>query len=111
MKKLLVVGGDLVGGVAALILREHFEEVIQEDHEPALEKFLTEEPTHVLIFDFSESGDGKAGWCQGRTTWQDIKGSAEPDQIIVRCGFSRYDYPDYIRMPLELDELKKLLGV
>lgn len=111
MTKLLVVGGDLVGGAAALILRTHFEEVIQEDHGLALEKFLAEEPTHVIVFDYIEGGDGESKWCCGRVTWQDIKGSADPDQIIVRCGFPRYDYPDYIQLPLQLDDLLKLLGV
>jgi hypothetical protein len=111
MAKLLVVGGDLVGGVAALILRTNFEEVAETSHDSALEMFLAEEPTHVIIFDYIEGGDGKAKWCRGRVTWQDIKSSADPGQVIVRCGFPRYDYPDYIQLPLQLDDLLKLLGV
>jgi hypothetical protein len=111
MAKLLVVGRSLISQTVARIFQDDFEGVVESDHESALEKFLAEEPTHVIIFDYDEHGDGTAEFNRGLVPWRDIKNSAESSQVIVRSGFSRYDYPDYIQLPFKLEDVRKMLGI
>lgn len=112
MAKLLIVSDEsLLGQVSAQVLRGDFEEVVEATHDSAIEVFLIEEPTHVIIFDYEERGKKEEKSCQGIQSWQDIKNSAEVGQIMVRCGFSRCGQPDYVQMPFRIEDLRERLGI
>lgn len=83
-------------------------EVIISTHDNALITFLFEEPTYVLIFEYSEIGIGNEEFNLGRQTYLDLNLSKEK-QIIIRIGFENYPYPDYLKLPFNIEELNKKL--
>lgn len=105
MKKVLIVASDkTLAKTLKLVCNSIKLETIIANHDEALSIFLTEEPEAVLICDYQEgSNDFKA-----EETFKDIKNSST-NEIVLRCGFSNYDYSDYLRLPFELDEFKKKL--
>jgi hypothetical protein len=108
MKKLLVVSDDAVG--AAMVRTGPiigFDQTIRSSHKDALSTFLSEEPTHVIVFDYSERELGE--YSKGAGTYRDLKASATTERIL-RCGLENYDYPDYVKLPFLLPELAKKLS-
>lgn len=104
MKKLLIIGSSEAvrkSAVRAIGTVMKFDEIKAVPHEQALGEFLTWEPSHVLLFDYSER-DRKA---LGRQTWRDLQGAATGNERMVRCGLENYDYPDFIRLPFLLVDL------
>jgi len=110
MKKALVVTNDRnVGAALWRLLKVLGFEVVTSNHEEALATFLTEDPSHVLILEYSEIGEKLEEHNIGRRTYDDIKKSASPGTRIIRCGLENYHYDDYLRLPFEIGELKRLL--
>lgn len=110
MAKVLVVSQDAIVGrsLAHVAPIFGFPEAKVCDHREAMREFLTWEPTHVVVLDYSERGrrDREPGF----ETWRDLKASAV-DQRMVRCGWWEYDHPDYVRLPFKVAELfAKLRG-
>jgi DNA-binding NtrC family response regulator len=107
MKKILIVVSDNgIREAISLACKKWGFEVITADHANALNTFLAEEPASVIVCDYSQSGDKK--YFSGVETYNDIKNSAT-NEIVLRMGFSKLDHADYIKMPFNLEELKKKL--
>lgn len=110
--KLLIVSNSpiLLRSLAVAIEYPEVEEIVESTHEEALEKFLTEEPSHVLVCEYQEypSNPGSMG-LKGQQTFQDIKNSVT-NEVIIRLGFADYDYEDYQKMPFEIDDLATKLN-
>jgi hypothetical protein len=108
--KILVIAQEVLRKALVVAIKsiEDEAEVIEVDHNNGLEVFLTEEPNVVIIADYNEGGSGTEVWGAGLQTYQDIKNSAT-NEVVVRCGFAKYEYPDYIQAPFKIEELIKLL--
>lgn len=79
------------------------------DHREAMAEFLSWEPTHVVVLDYSEKATTRT-LEPGFETWRDLKASATNERMI-RCGWWEYDHPDYVRLPFKIAELfAKLRG-
>lgn len=109
-KKVLIVGSKENRAVCEAIVRvlKFVVETASEitTHDEALAVFLSGDYTHVLISDYSEKVDKEQG---GFASYRDILASAT-GQKIIRCGFEKLDYPDYIQYPFLVPELLKKLG-
>ena len=113
--KIMIVSGDkaIRESIARAIYflskgGEEFE-FIKVDHQEALERFLTEEPMRVIISEYEEDESiGQEEHNRGHITFKDIKGSASEDVIIIRMGFSSYDYKDYVKAHSVSDFMKML---
>ena len=105
MKILIVSSSPILLGSLKAILDYPEVEALVSSHEEALEKFLTEEPTHVLICEYQEylSSPGNMG-LKGQQTYQDIKNSAA-NEVIIRLGYSNYGYEDYHQIPFDIKDL------
>ena len=97
MKILIVAESDLIARSLALNFSE---EILITDHEKALEVFLLEGPSHVVIFD--------ADMDRGITTHKHIKDSSTVE-VVIRCGYAKIDESNYVQVPFKIEELKKLL--
>ena len=86
--KLLIVDNSVLGEGLALILTQSTEvDVIMSSHKDALETFLLEDPTHVLICEsWDETADSKIVEL-GELSLEDIRNSASTDIIIRTIGF------------------------
>jgi DNA-binding NtrC family response regulator len=105
MKKILVIAKDeVIRETLRLALKGMKFEGIAVDHADALSAFLTEEPAAVVVCDYNE----KLKESKGVETYKDIKNSAS-DELVLRVGFPKLDYADYLQMPFDLKELKKKL--
>lgn len=103
-KKVLIVGSEenkVIGLAIALTLIEAKSDVVT--HDEALAAFLSSDYSHVIIADYSEKINKEQG---GFASFRDISASAT-GQKIIRCGFEKLDYPDYIQYPFLLPELYK----
>ena len=78
-------------------------------HEHALAVFLTEEPTHVLLDAYNETPNLSEKYRIGVSTYRDLKATATTDERIVRCGWQKYNYSDYIELPFMLEDLWRLM--
>lgn len=108
MKKVLIVAKDgAIRDLLRLVCEKMNFEGIATDHAEALNAFLSEEPTAVVICDYEERCDKKE--FKGAETFKDIKNSAT-NEIVLRLGFSKFDYADYLQMPFDLKELEKKLS-
>ncbi len=106
VKKVLIVSseqGKVIGMAIARVLSliEAESEVVT--HNEALAAFLSGDYSHVIITDYSEKINKEEG---GFASYRDISASAT-GQKIIRCGFEKLDYPDYIQYPFLLPELYK----
>jgi len=113
--KIMIVSGDkaIRESIARAIyfLSENGEdlEFIKVNHQKALETFLVEEPMRVMISEYEEDESmGREEHSKGYITFKDIKGSAPEDVIVIRMGFSSYDYKDYVKAHLVSDFMKRL---
>lgn len=108
-KKALIVGSKsnevVCHSIAQLLELIEAESVIV-THDEALAEFLANDYDLVIISDYDEHLNKEQG---GFASYRDILASAT-GQKIVRCGYDRYDYPDYISLPCQTVELFKLLG-
>ncbi len=105
-KKILIVGSNAnkVIGLAlarAITLIDAESNVVT--HDEALATFLSGDYSHVIVTDYSEKINKEEG---GFASYRDILASAT-GQKIIRCGFEKLDYPDYIQYPFLLPELYK----
>ncbi len=110
MKKKALIVGSKSNKVVCLSIAQILELVeVKSDiatHDEALATFLSGDYSHVIISDYDEDLNKEQG---GFASYRDIMASAT-GQKIVRCGYDRYDYPDYISLPFQTVELFKLLG-
>lgn len=105
MKKILVVAkNEIIRESLRLVCAGMKLNVILTDHADALTVFLTEEPAAVIVCDYAEKGGE-----EGLQTFKDVK-SSTTKEVVLRLGFSKLDYSDYLQMPLNLKELKKKLN-
>ncbi|MEI6588152.1 MAG: hypothetical protein WCO05_04360 [Candidatus Moraniibacteriota bacterium] len=98
MKKLMIVGGDILGETLKVVLAIHFNEVFLVESDSALETFLLEDPTHVLVSDMIRSP-------KDAQVIRDLRG-ANVSSRILRYGF---DNNVDIQLPLENNELIAIL--
>lgn len=109
-KKVLIVGSKSNEIVCRSIVQVLKLAEVESDittHDEALAAFLSGDYICVLISDYSEKIDKEQG---GFASYRDILASAT-GQKIIRCGFEKLDYPDYIQYPFLIPELfKKLNG-
>ncbi len=105
MAKLLVVSGDAMIGrsLAHVAPIFGFPEAKVCDHREAMREFLSWEPTHVVVLDYSEKVT-RRDLQPGFETWRDLKASST-DERLVRCGWEQYPHPDYVQLPLKVVEL------
>ena len=105
MAKLLVVSEDETVGrsIAHVAPIFGFPEAKTCGHKEAMRKFLSWEPTHVIVLDYSEKANTR-DLQPGFETWRDLKASAANERM-VRCGFESYDHADYVRLPFKVAEL------
>lgn len=110
MKKKALIVGSKSNKVVCLSIAQILELVEVKSyiatHDEALATFLFGDYSHVIISDYDEHLNRKQG---GLASYRDILASAT-GQKIVRCGYDRYDYPDYISLPCQTVELLKLFG-
>lgn len=113
MKKLLIVTKDAAYGPALKkALEPVFDEVILSSHGDALENFLTEEPSHVLVLEYYEEMSQGSEYADGFETWRELKASSiAENQVLLRASFMDYDYDDFLRLPIQLAELLKKFKV
>jgi hypothetical protein len=98
MKKLMIVGGDILGETLKVVLAIHFNEVFLVESDSALETFLLEDPTHVLVSDMIRSS-------KDAQVARDLQG-ANVSSRIVRYGFGgNVD----IKLPIKKEELISIL--
>lgn len=106
---LLIVAEDRYGVVG---LVEHAKkigilDVILCNHQEARKIFESKHPEHVIVFDYVEPWSLE-GQRPGFKTWRELNALRVRERVI-RCGWNRYSYPDYLRLPFVIDELTKLL--
>jgi hypothetical protein len=98
MKKLLIVSSDVLGQSLKIALADHFDAVVIVGREKALEAFLQEEPSHVMLPDMMSDDKDKC-------VYEDLQ-SANVGSRIIRYGLD--DHCD-LRLPADLkDILEKL---
>lgn len=108
-KKALIVGSkgnEVVCRSIAKVLELIEAESNIATHNEALAAFLADEYDLILISDYSEKINKEEG---GFASFRDISASAT-GQKIIRCGYEKLDYPDYIQYPFLVPELFKKLG-
>jgi DNA-binding NtrC family response regulator len=106
MKKILVVAkDDFIRETLRLACESMKFKVVIADHAGALSAFLSEEPAAVIVCDYNEINKE----FKGAETFRDIKNSAT-DEIVLRLGFAKLGYADYLQLPCDLKELKKKLS-
>ena len=105
MAKLLIVSEDEMVGRSLVQVASifGFPEVKMASHTEAMREFLSWEPTHVIVLDYSEEANMR-DLQPGFETWRDLKASATNERM-VRCGFEPYDHPDFVRLPFKIAEL------
>jgi hypothetical protein len=109
MKKLLVVSDKIVEEIMERVGKELcFEEVVTSPHANALERFLTEAPSHVLVCEYDERPGELGRKSPGLQSWDDISAAASGEKL-VRAGLAFYNYADYIRVPFLITDLRKIL--
>lgn len=69
-------------------------------HEDALATFLTGDFSHVVVLNYSETKKNTGGFA----SWRDLCASST-GQTMVRLGFEKCEYTDYLRLPFVLPEL------
>jgi len=74
-------------------------------HTQALKIFSCENYFAALVCDYSETGGLK-----GKRTYGKIKELASGKATILRAGFSKYGYADYLQIPFQASELKEKLN-
>lgn len=110
MKLLIVTDGGAIGALMVQVGQSFgFAEAKVASHMDALAEFLSWEPTHIIVFDYTERDTQDTRFARGRATWRDLTASASGNERMVRCGFDAYDYPDYVRLPFKLEELRRVL--
>jgi len=78
-------------------------------NEDALENLFCEEPTHILVGEYCEVITKEPeNFNRGKETFDDLKNSANENVKIFRLGLDEYNYPNYIQLPFQTEELKKL---
>jgi DNA-binding response OmpR family regulator len=98
MKIMIVSSGSLLGEALKVVLADHFDEVVLTDHDQALESFLFEEPTHVLV-------SGMIGSQTDAQVVKDIRGANVSSRILAYGLDQKAD----IQFPLEKMELISIL--
>jgi len=88
--KLLIIDDGIFSTGLALVLNQSIEcDIIMSSHKDALETFLLEEPTHILVCEsWGETADGKTAEFGG-ITFEDINNSAGAEVTIRRVGFDK----------------------
>lgn len=83
-----------------------FEETVVCDASEAIEVFIEENPTHVIVINYVGVGDVPGKVYDGYTAWKDISLAASPEVKVLRSGwFRQLDEPDYLRLPFREEEL------
>lgn len=109
MKKILIVSSEmssLLAQAMQFILAGEEMEAIVCSHEQAMNRFVEEEPQIVVILDYHEGIN--EGQLIGERTFKDLKASMT-DEKIIRCGLDNYGHADYLKLPCDLKDLKKIL--
>ena len=100
MKKIMIVAKDsLLAKSLKLVCKSMKLIPIVSGHEESLSAFLSEEPNIVLVCDYEEGSDEEK-------SFKDIKNSSTKE-IVLRAGFRKYGYEDYLQLPFNLKEFKK----
>lgn len=99
MRKILIVAKDsLLAKSLELVCKSMKLIPIVSGHEESLSAFLSEEPSIILVCDYEEGNEEKS--------FKDIKNSSTKE-IVLRAGFGKYGYEDYLQLPFNLKEFKK----
>ncbi len=94
----MIVSGDILGETLKVVLAIHFDEVFLVESKSALEAFLLEDPTHVLVSDMIRSP-------KDAQVVRDLQG-ANVSSLILRYGF---DNKVDIQLPFEKNKLIDIL--
>ena len=99
MKKILIVSSSgMLGETLKVVLADHFDEVVLTVHDLALETFLLEDPTHVLVSDM-------IGSQEDAQVVKDIQGATVSSRILVYGFAKKAD----IQLPLDKNKLINIL--
>jgi hypothetical protein len=110
MKKLLIVGNDICVIQALESICNGFgfrqENIVSCSHEEALEALERVHPSHLIILEYEEGRHN-----EGADTWYSFleNNLIALDQVVVLYGFKKYDIPNYLTLPIEPIELKRVL--
>lgn len=110
--KLLIIDNSIFGEVLKSLLNQHGI-VILSSHKDALENFLTEEPSHVLICECWQNSEGKTANVSKITT-EDIQNSADEIVIVKTMGFDGMAFGgncDIPMIPLTIEGILQSLNI
>lgn len=113
MKILVVTDSKVLAEAMRMVLVKALKvadtDILTSVHEDAMRVFVAEQPTHVLVFEYEEAGSRFCG--RGVATWKILSRSAPEGVRLVRTGFCACAAPDFIRLPWDLGELSRALGI
>lgn len=95
---MLIISDSVFGKVLAAIIEKDGFDVILSSHEDSVFAVASENPSHIFI---CECGKCEAGEKTPINIGMSVSG-----QTIYRCGFSDDNGGDYLKLPLNLDNLK-----
>jgi DNA-binding NtrC family response regulator len=104
-KKLLIIGNDpsviqALEGAAKLL---GLTEIVICDHSEPFTTFFREDPAYVIVADYDKANEDEI------YTWRILLNVKKEGQIIVRCGHDDYKFPDFLKLPFDLPELRQIL--
>jgi len=107
MAKLLIISDNiLVIQAVEARLKSKFLQVLNCSQKESIETIQKERPTHIFIGEYNEDEIPK----DGGATWLEILEKNLIDrEIIVRAGHGKYNTPNYLSMPLDMNELEQFL--
>ncbi len=107
MGKLLIIS-DNISVIQAVEgrLDSRFSQIISCSQKESIETIQKEGPTHIFIDEYNEDEIPK----DGGATWLEIlKKDLLGRETIVRAGHGKYNTPNYLSMPLDMDKLEQFL--
>lgn len=106
-KKLLIIGNDplVIQALDGAYRTFGFDKIVSCGHAESTSVFFKQIPTHIIINDYDEK---RKGFDEGFDTWETLISNKKPHQIMIRSGYPDYNYPDYIKLPFERLELKRV---
>lgn len=107
MKTLMIVAGSPVFANFWAAPLTSACRVLTTNHNDALQMCADENPTHVLVFD-CETGPCSEKWKCGNRTAK-VLGDINPNVKIWRCGWTRQTDPDYLRLPITVEDIRALV--
>jgi hypothetical protein len=111
VKKVLIVISEmssLLAEAMRYVLAGNNMEAVVCSHEQAMRKLIESEPEVVIVLDYHEGVNESQ--LIGEQTFKDLQASVT-DEKIIRCGLDKYGHSDYLKLPCNIEELKKLLGI